>query len=88
MSVKWKIVPSLVDNSSWLEVVDAVCDADDDSYEKAFKEGGTAAYTKWDGCVDLVLSGSYLHICNLSDLIERLIQLRDLALAKGFEVND
>ena len=81
---KWK-VNEAKSGSHWIELNDAEADADDDSYEKASKENGTAACIKWDGCVHLVLSGSYLHICSVTDLIDRLVEIRDLARSKGFE---
>jgi hypothetical protein len=75
MTTNWKVK---VAEDHWLEVVD--------------EEGWYAAYMKWDGCMGYTryfnepLSNKAddcdsIHICDLDDEIERLIQLRDMAKA-------
>ena len=86
MKPLWSVVK---DESHWLEVVEnseieekAVSYTDAES-----QEYGTAAVVKWDGCVHLRYAGYYIHICSLNVVIDRLIELPDMARERRFEVS-
>ena len=73
--MKWKVNEKKT-QPHWL-VLDSIDDFDWPKYN---------VVAKWDGCVDFRefrgdMGGGeqYIHICELDDFIERLIQLRDEA---------